>query len=342
MIKTEKWGTLPCGKEVFLYTLSNTSGAYVKITNFGGIVTECWVADKNGKLEDVVLGYDSLDEYIKGDKYFGAICGRYANRINKGKFTLDGKEYTLAINNGPNALHGGLEGFNQKAWTGSIVQHNGAEALELTLLSPDMQEGYPGNLNVRVIYSFTEANELCIEYEAITDKKTVLNLTNHSYFNLNACKSSVLEHVLTLNADKYTETDDTLIPSGKTPEVTPALDFRKPKTIGKDIAASAYGYDDNLLVNGYDATLRKMVELTDPSNGRVLEMFTTEPGTQLYSAYWIDGTVGKKKITYKSFYGICFEAQHFADSPNHDNFPTTVLNPGEVYKQKTVYKFSVK
>jgi aldose 1-epimerase len=343
MITEKEWGEVPSGQQVYLYTLQNESGMKVCITNYGATVVELWAPDRNGELADVVLGYNDLNGYKKHTFYIGAVCGRYANRIANGEFTLDGHTYRLARNNGPNALHGGIYGFDKRVWNSEIVkdEEEGDEALELTYVSPDGHEGYPGEMQIKVTYRLTNDGELDIRYQAVTDKKTVVNLTNHSYFNLTGAKRDVLDHVLKINSDKYTIPDDTLIPTGETPKLTPELDFRTAKAVGRDIKGMPFGYDHNFIINGYDgSTLRQAAVITDPESGRKMEVLTTEPGMQLYTSFYLDGSQGKDGISYKPFYGVCFEAQHFPDSPNKPQFPSTILNPGDTYIQHTVYRFS--
>jgi aldose 1-epimerase len=331
------------GKEVIEYTLANAAGLKVKILNYGGTITELYAPDKSGALGNVVLGYDSLSGYLQtGNPYFGALIGRYGNRIANGKFTLDGKSYTLAQNNNGNTLHGGLKGFDKVVWTAAPVGDNG---LKLTYDSKDMEEGYPGNLHTEVLYTLTADNELKIEYTATTDKATPLNLTNHAYYNLSAgTDSTILDHELMLKADKYTEVNAKLIPTGKLPDVkgTP-MDFTTAKKIGNDIAKVSGGFDHNWVLNK-GAGLEKIAELYHPASGRFMEVFTTEPGVQFYSGNFLDGTLtntkGGKKIVQHA--GLCLETQHFPDSPNQPAFPSTILKPGETYKQTTVYKFSTK
>ncbi len=350
------FGQTPDGQTADLYTLTNQNGMKVQITNYGGIVTSIVVPDKNGQFEDVALGYDNLADYIKDSPYFGALIGRYGNRIAGGKFTLDGKEYKLFVNNGPNALHGGKKGFDKVLWKAEPIQSGAAGdrdivGLKLTYLSKDMEEGYPGNLNVTVWYFLTRDNELQIKYEAATDKPTVVNLTNHSYFNLaGAGEGDVLGHVMMLNADRFLPVDKTLIPTGELRKVkgTP-FDFTTPTPIGKNIKA-----DDEQVKfgNGWDhawvLNQKKPGELTlaarvvEPDSGRMMEMYTTEPAVQFYSGNFLNGSnVGKGGKAYKFRYGFCLEAEHYPDSPNQPKFPSTVLRPGETYKQTTIYKFSV-
>jgi aldose 1-epimerase len=345
------YGTVD-GTPVKLFTLTNANGMVVKITNYGCIVTEIHVPDKNGKMADVALGFDSLKGYLGKSPFFGAVAGRVANRIAKGKFSLDGKDYTLAVNNGPNALHGGLKGFDKKVWT----QQNSGEHprlhapwLLLTYRSPDGEEGYPGNLTAAVEYVLTENNSLQIGYMAQTDKPTPVNLTNHSYFNLaGQGNGTILDHVVMIAADQYTPVDDTLIPTGELKSVkgTP-FDFTTPHAIGeriKQVGGNPVGYDHNFVLRQPrgDATRPALaVRVQDPKSGRVMEMFTTEPGVQFYTGNFLDGTVtGKGGATYPQYGGFCLEAQHFPDSIHHPNFPSVVLKPGQQYQQTTIYKFS--
>lgn len=342
------FGKLADGTPIDIYTLSNGK-ITAKISTYGGIVTELHAPDKNGKSADVVLGFDSLEGYLAGHPYFGAITGRYANRIAKGKFTIDGKEYSLAVNNGPNSLHGGLKGFDKVVWKAEETTANGQPALKMTRTSPDGEEGYPGNLTVSVTYSLTPKNGLRIDYSATTDKPTVLNLTNHSYFNLaGPAAGTILDHELTLAADEFTEVDDNLIPTGKLGKVagTP-LDFTKSTAIGArigQIPGEPGGYDHNFVVKGARAGAKEPVftaKVKDPKSGRVLNVYTTEPGVQFYTGNFLDGTLkGKGGVVYKKNQAFCLEAQHYPDSPNHAGFPSTRLNPGETYTQTTIYEFS--
>lgn len=347
------WGKTPDGVQVDLYRLTNKNGMEAAISTYGGAVVSLKAPDRNGTLEDVVLGYDSLDGYVSDKVYFGAIIGRYGNRIGHAQFTLDGKTYTLAKNNGENTLHGGIKGFNKAVWTAKEIAAKDGQALELTYLSKDGEEGFPGNLNVRVVYTLTDSNELKIEYSATTDKDTVVNLTNHSYFNLLGVgpgTGDILGHVLMIEADKFTPVDSGLIPTGELRAVagTP-FDFRKPAKIGARIK------DDNeqlKLAGGYDHNFvlrRKMGEpmslaarVAEPASGRILEVWTTEPGIQLYTGNFLDGSIhGKGGVTYTKHMAFCLETQHFPDSPNHPKFLTTELKPGERYHMTTIYKFSV-
>jgi aldose 1-epimerase len=349
-ISTEKFGTTPEGNEITLYTLTNAQGIEVKIINFGAIIQSLKTPDRNGKLADIVLGFDNLKDYVGKHPYFGAIVGRYGNRICKGKFTLDGKEYTLPINNPPNSLHGGLKGFDKLVWAATPFEDADSLGLKLTMTSPDGDEGYPGALTVTLTYTLTNDNQLKMHYEATTDAPTVLNLTNHSYFNLDgAGQGDILDQVITINADRFTPVDETMIPTGELRKVegTP-LDFRKAKPLGRDIAKTdeqlklGLGYDHNFILNKAKADAMTLAARAQgPESGRVLEVFTTEPGIQLYSGNFLDSTnVGKGGITYAHRFGFCLETQHYPDSPNKPDFPTVILKPGEKYDTITIYKFS--
>ena len=335
------WGNTD-GKNIFLYTLANAKGVQVKISNYGATVTS-WVSpDKNNKPSSIVLGFDSLSGYLAKPPYFGAVVGRYGNRIAKGKFKIDTAQYTLATNNGPNALHGGLKGFDKQVWDAS-TENDSTASLLLSYTSKDGEEGYSGNLKVTVRYTLTDDNELKIEYNATTDKPTVLNLTNHSYFNLTGdVSNSILDHTLMIDADNYTPVDTTLIPTGEIKSVkgTP-FDFTKAKKIGQEIAAAG-GYDHNFVLNKKDSSLQKIVELKDSISGRTLEVYTTEPGVQFYTGNFLDGTFSTpagKKINQHA--AMCLETQHFPDSPNQPKFPTTLLLPGQQFHSETVYKLKV-
>lgn len=344
------YGKLTDGTEIFLYTLKNTAGTEMTVTNYGGIIVSLKTADKDGKFEDIVLGFDSLSSYVKNNPFFGCIVGRYGNRIAKGKFKLDGREYKLATNNNENHLHGGLKGFDKVAWTGDNYTSPDGAVLKLNYVSKDMEEGYPGNLTVEVIYTLTNANELKIDYKATTDKKTIVNLTNHTYFNLTGnTKTNILGHALSLAATKYIPVDKTLIPIGELQPVsgTP-FDFTKETVIGARINDNneqlkiAGGYDHCWVFDNVD-NLASAGTLYDSTSGRVVELFTSEPGVQFYSGNFLDGSVtGKFNTVYSKNYGLCLETQHFPDSPNQPSFPTTELKPGDTYKSQTVYKFSVR
>ncbi len=339
-ISTAYFGSMPDGDSVYLYTLKSVSGTTVKITNFGGIITEIHTADTNGKMGNIVLGFDNLEQYLAGHPNFGALIGRYGNRIAKGSFELDGETYSLAINNGENTLHGGIVGFDDVLWDASIVETENGEGLELKYVSVDMEEGYPGNLDVTVLYELID-NQLEINYWATTDKATPVNLTNHSYFNL-AGEGTILDHILTMKASHYTPVDEGLIPTGEIAPVegTP-FDFRTPKAIGQDYEATIIGYDHNLVLDRENETLISVVLLEDPKTGRTLETLTTEPGVQFYSGNFLDGTITSGDITYEKNAGLCLETQHYPDSPNQPDFPGTILRPGEKYWTKTVYKFGI-
>ena len=343
-ISSERYGITPCGEEVRLFSLANNAGMEVKITNYGGIITHIYVPDRNGNFDDVVLGHDTLEGYLNRSRYFGALIGRYANRIARGCFTLNGVRYSLATNNGANHLHGGLKGFDKVVW--EAVEFD--DGVRLNYLSQDGEENYPGNLRATVTYSLTEENELRIEYFATTDKDTVVNLTNHSYFNL-AGGETILDHELTINADAFTPIDETLIPTGEIRNVkdTP-MDFSSMTSIGARINSEyeqiriAGGYDHNFVLRGNVGELNTAATLHDPKSGRVMEVSTTQPGMQFYSGNFLDGSlVGKGGRAYVKHSGCCFETQHFPDSPNHPNFPSTVLKSNEEYRQTTTFKFSV-
>ncbi len=350
-IQKQAFGTTPGGQEVLLYTLTNSNNMQVQITNYGGIITSILVPDKNGKLSDVVLGYDNLDSYIKVTPYFGCIVGRYGNRIAKGQFTLNGKTYSLATNNGRNHLHGGIVGFDKVVWTAKEITEKEVLGLELSYLSKDGEEGYPGSLSATVTYTLTNQNEIKIDYLATTDQPTVVNLTNHSYFNLkDAGLTPILDHQLMLDADAITPVDSTLIPTGEfMPVAGTPFDFKNLTPIGERINADdqqikyGLGYDHNFVLNGKMGELRLIGKVYEPASGRVLEVLTTEPGVQFYSGNFLDGSItGKNGAVYHRRHGFCLETQHYPDSPNQPNFPSTVLNPGEKYQATTIYKFSVK
>lgn len=344
-VTEESWGETKNGQKVSLYTLRNEKGMEAKITNYGGVIVSLTAPDRQGQFEDVVLGFDNLAQYESSSPFFGCITGRYANRIAGGKFTLDGREYVLAKNNGPNHLHGGRVGFDKKVWTARPMKRGGA-GLELTYTSPDGEEGYPGTLQCKVTYVLTNDNSLEIEYRATTDKSTVVNLTNHSYFNLAGEGSgNILGQELSINADYYTPTDDTLIPTGeRSPVAGTPLDFTSPHKIGERINADfkplrqGKGYDHNFILDG--SGLRVAARAKDPKSGRVLEVLTTEPGVQLYTANHL-GITGKKGHAYGARHAFCLETQHFPDSPNRPEFPTTKLSPGDSYQHTCIFKFSV-
>jgi aldose 1-epimerase len=336
------------GTPVMLYTLRNQNGAEAQILNYGGLVVSLKVPDRKGHMDDVVLGYDNLAGYLKETPYFGALIGRYGNRIAKGKFTLNGQTYSLATNNFPNALHGGVKGFDKVVWQAKILASRGAPSLELQYTSNDGEEGYPGNLSVTAIYTLTEDNALRLDYTATTDKDTVLNLTQHSYFNL-AGKGDILNHQVMIPADKFTPVDSTLIPTGELRPVegTP-FDFRKPTAIGARIQQEdeqlkfGGGYDHNWVINKEPGYLGVMARVYEPTSGRVLEVLSTEPGLQFYTGNFLDGKItGKGGWVYQHRNGFCMEPQHFPDSPNQPNFPSVVLKPGQVYHNTIIYRFGV-
>jgi len=325
-------------QEVYLFTLSNSNGVVVKITTYGGIITELHTPDKQGKSGDIVLGYSTLEGYLAGHPYFGCITGRYANRIANGIFSIDGVEYQLAINNGPNSLHGGIQGFDKVIWQPKELTKDGAVGLSLKYTSDDMEEGYPGKLDVEVIYWLTQKNELEIEYIATTDKTTHINLTNHTYFNLSGCNAKVYDQELTLNAVSYTAVNENLIPTGKIESlVNGPLDFTSKKALGKDIEAAG-GYDHNYIL-GESGKLKHGGRAVDPSTGRTMDFYTTEPAVQLYTGNWLEGAQGKYGVKYDKHMGFCLETQHYPDSPNHPEFPTTLLKPSEKFYSKTIYVF---
>ena len=334
---------------VDIYTLTNLHGVEARITTYGGIVVSLKVPNRKGVLGDVVLGYDALEDYQKNNTpYFGALIGRYGNRIARGKFSLGGREYRLATNNGENHLHGGVKGFDKVIWRAAETNSKEGVALALTYLSKDGEEGYPGNLSVRVVYTLTDSNELKIEYTATTDKETIVNLTNHSYFNL-AGEGNILNHELMINADRFTPVDQNLIPTGELRSVKGLpMDFTQPTAVGARIDQNdeqlrfGQGYDHNWVLNKGDK-LALAARVYESGSGRVLEVYTTEPGVQFYSGNFLDGTLkGKGNRMYQKRAGLCLETQHFPDSPNESSFPSPVLKPGMKYQTTTVYKFSAK
>jgi aldose 1-epimerase len=342
------FGKTEDGTSIDLYTLTNKKGMTAKVMTYGAILTELDVPDKSGKTADVVLGFADLKGYLGGHPYFGSNVGRVANRIAKGKFTLDGKEYHLAINNKPNALHGGLKGFDKVVWKAEPLKSPDEAAVKFIYVSKDGEEGYPGNLTVTVTYTLTNDNQLKIDYTATTDKPTPVNLTNHSYFNLAGAQAGdILGHELMLVADQYTPVDETLIPTGEIKPVkgTP-LDFTTPALIGariEKLKGDPGGYDHNFVLNGEGKKLALAARVREPKSGRMMETWTTEPGVQFYSGNFLDGKkTGKGGVVYKKHWGFCLEAQHFPDSVNHPNFPSMILKPDETYKQTTIYKFSAK
>ncbi len=348
-MQKQAFGKTEDGQQIDIYTLTNRNGVEARITNYGAALVSLKVPDRDGKVDDVVLGYDTLERYVSDKAYFGATVGRYANRIAGGSFVLNGSTYSLAINNRPNHLHGGEKGFNKRVWTAEGASSGAGQALALTYLSKHGEEGYPGNLTVRVVYTLTDKNELKIDYTATTDKDTVLNLTNHSYFNLaGQGNGDILDEELFLAADRFTPVDENLIPTGELRKVsgTP-FDFTTPTAVGARINQDdqqlkiGKGYDHNFVLNGKAGELKLAARLYAPKTGRVLEVWTTQPGVQFYTGNFLDGTAqGKGGKPYGFRSGLCLETQHFPDSPNHPKFPSTVLKPGEHFRSTTIYKFS--
>ncbi len=332
------------------YTLANGNGMSVTIINYGAAIAKIVVPDRGGVLADIVLGHDDPKGYIGGRFYLGATVGRFANRIAAGHFVLRGKEYHVTKNRNGNLLHGGNLGFDKKFWKTRIVQAGENPAIELKLLSPDGDEGFPGNLDAAILYTVTQDDELRIDYTAVTDKTTVINLTNHGYFNLTgSAENSILDHVLTINADTFIPTDDAGLPTGEMRDVsgTP-MDFRKLTAVGDRIGVdydqlkNSEGYDKNFVLNGYDGEVHEAAVLYEPVSGRVMEVLTDQPGLQFYSGNYLDGAMeGKNGVYYRERTGLCLECQHFPDSPNRQNFPSTTLEPGDVYRQTTIFRFSV-
>lgn len=343
-VKREVFGLLPDSTVVYIYSLTNKNGMTIEVTNYGGIITSIMVPDKKGNFGDIVLGYDELGDYLKTTPYFGAIVGRYANRIAGGKFSLDGMEYKLAKNNGENHLHGGIKGFDKVVWDVQDFSDTLHVGLKLHYLSRDGEEGYPGNLDVTVIYSLTNANELKIDYLATTDKATPINITQHSYFNLaGASDGNILGHLIMIDASRYTVVNSSLIPTGELRDVkgTP-MDFTTLTSIGariKDVGGDPTGYDHNYVLN----TMGKFglaARVSEPLTGRVMEVYTDQPGVQFYTGNFLDGTIiGKEGKKYKQYYGFCLETQHFPDSPNQPAFPSVILRPGETFRSTTIYRF---
>lgn len=351
IIQKEDFGTTTEGEQVELYTLRNENGMEVEIITYGGRITSLKAPDKDGNYENVVLGFDSLEDYTSENPYFGALIGRYGNRIEKGKFSLDGETYSLPQNDGENHLHGGEKGFDKVVW--QAEEGEGNNSLKLTYISEDMEQGYPGRLETVVVYTLNEDNSLDVSYEATTDKKTIVNLTQHAYFNLSAdFNEEILDHVIEINADKFLPVDKTLIPTGELMEVagTP-FDFREPKTIGQDIDKDGaneqlrlgLGYDHCWVLNEQDSGMRFAASAHHPESGRLMEVHTNEPGIQLYTGNFLDGTLPQPGGgTYAHRTGFCLETQHYPNSPNEEGFPSVVLEPGETYSSKTTFKFSVK
>ena len=350
-IEKNQFGKTIDGTDVDQYILSNKKGMEISIITYGGIITSWTAADKNGDYKNIVLGYNALAEYEAETPYFGALIGRYGNRIAKGKFAIDGETYTLAVNNGVNHLHGGLKGFDKVVWDAKTIVNDSMASLELSYLSKDMEEGYPGKLETKVTYTLNNKDELSIKYEAKTDKPTIVNLTQHSYFNLTAdFNHPILDHELVINADSFLPVDSTLIPTGEFRNVaeTP-FDFRSSKAIGKQINAEniqikkGLGYDHCWVLNDQEKGVRFVASAYEPVSGRLLEVLSDEPGIQFYSGNFLDGTLpSKNKGTYQHRTGFCLETQHFPDTPNQKDFPSVRLNPGESYQSQTVFRFSVK
>ena len=348
-VEEQPFGTTKEGKKITLYTLTNSQHMEIRAMNYGAIIVSLRVPDRKGQVADIVLGHDTLEGYFDNSPHLGGLVGRYANRIANGSFTLDGVKYSLAKNNGPNTLHGGIKGFDQAVWQGTPLK--GKTGVAFSYLSPDGEEGFPGNLRVKVTYSLTEANELVINYEATTDKPTVLNLSQHSYFNLaGEGTGNILDHEVMINADRFTPVDSTMIPTGELRPVkgTP-LDFTTETKVGARIDDNyeqlvlGKGYDHNFRINRKAAGLVLAARAYEPASGRLMEISTDQPGVQFYTGNFLDGTVtGKQGHVYKQRYGLCFETQHFPDSPNHPEFPSTVLRPGQTFHSRTIFKFSAK
>jgi len=344
MVERSRFGSLDDGTAVEMLTLRNAKGSTAKVITYGATLTELWVPDRSNNFADVVLGFDKLQGYLGNHPWFGATVGRVANRTAKGKFTLDGKEYSLEINNPPNNLHSGSKGLSRTVWKAEPLHEPHAAAVRLTSISPDGDGGFPGNLSVTLVYRLTDDNELQLEYTARTDKATPVNLTNHSYFNLGG-DNDILGEILYLPAERYTPVDATLIPTGEIQPVkgTP-LDFTTPAAIGsriKDMKGATGGYDHNYVLSSEAEKLKLAARVVDPGSGRQMEVWTTEPGVQFYSGNFLDGTItGKRGVVYGKRSGFCLETQHFPDSVNHPSFPSVILRPGEVYRTETIYKFS--
>ncbi len=347
MITQENWGIYQ-GKDVYLLTLTNKAGNVLKLTNFGAKINWIEVPDKTGRKDNVTFGYDTFEETIKGDISFGSVIGRYANRIAHGEFTLDGVKYYTPVNNGPNTLHGGPKGWHSVVWDTEILKDSKSPAVRFSYISPDMEEGFPGTMTVEVVYTWTDNNEIRMDYKCTTDKTTVLNITNHAYFNLHgAGNGDILDHELVIRASAFTPVDSFMIPTGeiRAVEGTP-FDFRTPYAIGDRINEN---YEQLILGHGYDHNFvldnKEEVDavVSDPVSGRVLEVITDQPGLQLYTGNFLDGTrIGHGGKPYNFRSGLCLESGHYPDSPNHPDFPTTVLKPGDIFKSTTIYRFSVK
>lgn len=348
-ISNADFGTTPDGEKVEVYTLKNVNGLEMEVITYGGIIRTLRIPDRDGKLEDVVLGYDHLEGYVENNPYFGAIIGRYGNRIARGRFSLDGQEYTLATNNNLNHLHGGIRGFDKVVWQAEPFEEADATGLRLTYQSADGEEGYPGNLEVSVTYTLDDQDQLIFDYEASTDQPTIVNLTNHAYYNLTGMKENILGHKLEINAENYLPVDSTLIPEEPQPVAGTPFDFTEPQPIGSRIEedniqlANGLGYDHCWILNRTTDTPGYAASLYDSVSGRFMEIFTTEPGIQFYSGNFLNGNItGKAGQTYEFRSGLCLETQHFPDSPNRPDFPSVRLNPDETYSSRTITKFSTK
>ena len=347
MVRKDVFGS-HYGKEVYLLTLTNQQGNVIRLTNYGAKINWIEVPDKNGKKENITFGYDTFEETLKGDMSFGSVVGRFANRIANGKFTLDGVVYNTPVNNGPNTLHGGPKGWHSVVWDTEVLKDSKFPAVKFKYVSPDMEEGFPGTVNASVTYTWTDNNEIVMDYTCSTDKRTIINITNHAYFNLHgAGNGNILDHVLTLKSSAFTPVDSVMIPTGEIrPVAGTPFDFNTPHTIGERIGDK---YDQLVLGRGYDHNYildnKEEVDVTvyEPVSGRMLEVITDQPGMQLYTGNFLDGTKmghGGKPFIYRS--GMCLESDHYPDSPNHADFPTTILNPGLTFKSTTIYRFSVK
>jgi len=349
-LEKEEFGKTPDEQTVWLFTLTNAKGMKAKVMSYGATLTALEVPDRDGKIGDITLGFDNLSDYLTKNRFFGSIAGRYANRIANGTFLLNGQTYQLTVNSKPNHIHGGVKGFDKQVWSAEPFEREHEAGVAFMYLSPDGEEGYPGNLKSTVIYTLNNLNELSIQFYAETDKPTPVNLTNHAYFNLaGQGNGDVLDHVLQITADRFTPVNEYLIPTGELRSVknTP-LDFTQPCRIGDRIddpyqqIQYGRGYDHNFVLNNQDGSLALVARVSEPSSGRVMEVYTTQPGVQLYTGNFLDGVTGKEGKAYHRRYGFCLETQHYPNSPNQPNFPSTILKPRERYNQKTVFKFSVK
>lgn len=339
-VSRSAFGPLPDTREASLFSVENPNGITLKISDYGGVIQSILVPGKSGEMADVVLGFDSLAGYLQDNPYIGTLIGRYANRIARGKFSLEGKTYQLAVNNGPNHLHGGLKGFDKVLWEAAEFADSQGAGVTLSYLSHDMEEGYPGNLKVRVTFTLDKENNVILDYEAKTDKPGPLNLTHHAYYNLGGGSGTVHDHKLQIFADSCLVSDENLVPTGEIAKLDGSpLDFRVPKLVGKELGRVEGGFDHCYILAGENQELRKAARVSHPESGRVMEVFTTEPGMQFYSSNFLGGLKGKGGQTYGKHQALCLETQHFPDSPNHPEFPNTILKPGETYRQKTIYRF---